>query len=341
MQGTPGYARSAQQALVVGYGTLDSVLAAVALSEYLTRTMRSSNRLNLPAHIVEVVPVYFGDEIPALSFILQNAEVDVAVANNIQPGTPVVMVGHHTCPPNMPGLDEAEVLAVVDHQPLRRGEQAVESPNWLIQTAPSTCSIVSRLFREARLRVSRGTAVMLLSEILVRTKNLTYRVTPLDYQVEQWLAPIMGRDHSALFGGELLLEISRPFYDLARQDQAALVATNVKEYAVSGLRIGIALVPTANLSFFVTRDYTLQLAVEILQSESQYDVFILQIANLLHSESLLLVTGTRNKNAVWVVLDGEKLGDIWLKVPRGGREEIEERLEVIVGLIRRTSQSQE
>ena len=137
----------------------------------------------------------------------------------------VALVDHNEFSQGVEGLEEAEVVEVIDHH--RLGGRSTDTPvTFINRVVGSTCTIVADLYRAAGCRPDQDTAGLLLSGVLSDTVILkSPTTTDVDREIVAWLSGIAGVDAREygrrMFSAGSLLE---------GMDPAAIVTQDQKVY---------------------------------------------------------------------------------------------------------------
>lgn len=198
----------------------------------------------------------------------------------------VVLVDHNERSQSVEGLEEAEVVAIVDHH--RIYDVRTDSPIFMrCEPLGSTNTIVFKLFRENMVQIPRTLAGVMLGAILTDTvlfKSPT--CTSDDRRAAEVLAERAGVDIADL--GKAVLSAAS---DVADRPTRELLLGDFKEFALGDLRFGVSTVETINAASVTARTGDLMAEMRKLREERQYASFLLVVADIAHEETKLLVDG--------------------------------------------------
>lgn len=188
----------------------------------------------------------------------------------------VILVDHSERAQTVDGLDEADLLEIIDHH--RIGDIQTPGPIYF-RNEPVGCSatIVTKLYDENGVVPEKKVAGLLCSAILSDTvKFKSPTCTPLDQKTAMRLAEIAGVDIDTyapqMFEAGASLEGMSP-------DE--IVHSDFKEYVIGGKKLGIAQVTMATLSSFAAyREPVLARAAEMLEKEEYTAVLVIVTAIL-------------------------------------------------------------
>jgi manganese-dependent inorganic pyrophosphatase len=198
----------------------------------------------------------------------------------------VVLVDHAEQAQSVPGVEEAEIVEILDHHHIGSIETRVPV-RATFDPVGSTATLVIERFRQNGMEPSRPTAIMLLGAILSDTIILNSpTTTERDHAVTEYLERVLALDAEE-FGREMFEETS----DTSDIPAEKLVGTDVKEYSVGGGHtVAIAQVETVGPGLLERRDELLQ-AMREAQERKDHSVYALMITDILAKGSKLLVSG--------------------------------------------------
>jgi manganese-dependent inorganic pyrophosphatase len=202
----------------------------------------------------------------------------------------VILVDHNEPGQAVFGLDEAEILQILDHH--RLGSLPTETPIPIqIEPVGSCATLLAERARVLELSFPPNIAGLLLSGILSDT--LVFRsptTTPRDRNAAVWLGVVSGvGDESAVvaYGEELL----RAGAGLSARPASETVRVDLKEYESGVLRFGIAQVEVTSFGEMESQARALAEALETLRAERGYALAVLTISDVLTGNSRLIAVG--------------------------------------------------
>jgi len=199
----------------------------------------------------------------------------------------LALVDHNEYAQAVNGLDEAEVVEVVDHHRLAGDIVSREPIRYLNEPVGSTCTLVARKFVHRNLVPSRGVAICLCGGIVSDTLCLTSpTTTSLDHEMLEWLSKIAGIDPKQFtedfFGvGSVLINGS--------PDE--IVNADRKEFTEQGKKVSISQVEERNLDGFAPRRKEIEDMLISLQKEQGYDLVVLAVTDVALHHSVILAVG--------------------------------------------------
>jgi manganese-dependent inorganic pyrophosphatase len=198
----------------------------------------------------------------------------------------VLLVDHAESAQSVPGIEEAEIVEILDHHHIGSIETRVPVAA-TFDPVGSTATLVVERFRQAGFEPQRSTALMLLGAVLSDTVILNSpTTTPRDHAVIQHLERIVSVD-AREFGREMFTETS----DVSHLPADEIVAHDLKDYEVStGRTISIAQLETVGDSVLGRRDELLE-ALGALREREGHALSALMLTDILAKGTDLLVTG--------------------------------------------------
>ena len=219
----------------------------------------------------------------------------------------VLLVDHAEAAQSVPGIEEAEIVEILDHHHIGSIETRVPVTA-TFDPVGSTATLVTERFRQNGLEPSRPTAMMLLAAALSDTVILrSPTATARDHAAVEYLGRALGLDATE-FGREMFEKSS----DTSGVPVDELVTRDVKRYqAAGGQLIGIAQVETVGTGLLERKDELLA-AMSAEQERQGYPFYALMVTDILSEETHLLVAG--DKGAVERAL-GERAKDGVIELP--------------------------
>jgi manganese-dependent inorganic pyrophosphatase len=198
----------------------------------------------------------------------------------------VLLVDHAESAQSVPGIEEAEIVEILDHHHIGSIETRVPVAA-TFDPVGSTATLVVERFRQAGLEPARPTTLMLLGAVLSDTVILNSpTTTPRDHAIVEHLERIVSLNAEE-FGREMFSETS----DVSHLPADEIVARDTKEYEVgTGKTISIAQLETVGDSVLERRDELLQ-ALGAFREREGHALSALMLTDILAKETDLLVSG--------------------------------------------------
>ena len=198
----------------------------------------------------------------------------------------VVLVDHNELAQTVPGIEQAEILAIVDHHRLA-DIQTRQPINVRNEPVGSTNTIITSMYQEHGVMPSPNMAGLMAAAILSDTvmfKSPT--CTKRDIAMAERLARIA---HISLedLGKELF---STGFSDEKSADE--LFRTDYKQFHISEQNIGVSQITCIDSARFLARKEEFLTTMRRLQKENEFDMVILMLTDVLLEGSHLVYLGS-------------------------------------------------
>lgn len=196
----------------------------------------------------------------------------------------VVLVDHNEAAQSVPGLEEAEILAIIDHHRLANIQTA--NPIF-VRNEPvgSTNTIIAGMFQEFGLMPSEKMAGMMAAAIVSDTvmfKSPT--CTERDRRMAQRMARIANVSLDEL--GKEIFSAS-----LVNKNVRDLLATDCKEFKIAGYNLAVAQITCVDSPGMMSRKEDFLSVMKSLALEKGYVMVILMLTDVLMEGSQLLYIG--------------------------------------------------
>ncbi|HWJ03222.1 MAG TPA: putative manganese-dependent inorganic diphosphatase [Verrucomicrobiae bacterium] len=201
----------------------------------------------------------------------------------------VILVDHNELSQSVEGIDEAQIIEVVDHHRVG-GIQTGEPILFRNEPVGSTCTLVAKAYFEHGIQPNREMAGIMCAAILSDTvifKSPT--CTQVDRDMAARLASI-AEINLLEFGAAMFKEGS----SLSGRTPQDLLATDFKEFTVGGLQIGIGQVSVMGTEGIRDLKDALLLEMEGIRQRQGLDYVLLMITDLLEEATTLLIDGQDN-----------------------------------------------
>ena len=191
--------------------------------------------------------------------------------NNSKNRKKVILVDHNDINNSVEGLEEADILEIVDHHKI--GNITTNNPiNFRNEAVGSTCTIVYEMFNENYVDINPSIAGILLAGILSDTLILTSPTTTnLDKKAVEVLARKSNVDYKQ-FGYEMF----RRGTTLDNKTIEEIVNNDIKDYNSEDINYSVSQVFTVNID-------------DILSRKDEYIEYIDRLADLRKERMILLV----------------------------------------------------
>ena len=198
--------------------------------------------------------------------VLSNAELlDV-------PRQKLVLVDHNELSQAVTGADESDIVEIIDHHRIGVG---------------STCTIISRMFRERGIRPSRMAAGLLCSGIVCDTLNLkSPTATAEDAEELKALSEIAGANPAELaeyiFGGDSVAD---------SKDAGEIITSDCKTYNEGGTEFSVSQIEELDFSKFFAKIGEIRDALDRYREQKGLFFSALFVTNVMTQDSLLMLSG--------------------------------------------------
>ena len=221
-------------------------------------------------------------------------------ANNFE-RKQVIMVDHNQPSQSVDGIDEANILEVIDHHNL--GTLGTNIPiSFRSMPVGCTCTIIYRLFREAHEEIPPNIAGIMLSSILSDTllfKSPT--TTPLDVEVGNKLAEIAGINIEEF--GKQMFKAASSVAGLSVDD---IIHYDMKTFNFDNSTLAIGQVITLDFEDIHSRSNELIEELNKMCAYGNYKVALLFITDIINNGSYVFY----NDNSKEILQDAYGLDNI-------------------------------
>lgn len=197
----------------------------------------------------------------------------------------VVLVDHNEAAQSVPGLDQAEILEIIDHH--RLADIQTGSPIYFRnETVGSTCTIIAGMYQEKGLMPSDKLAGLIASAIVSDTVMFK---SPTCTERDRRMAERMAR-----IAGISLDELGQEIFAASPMDTRSaseLLFSDFKEFHIAGHDLGIGQVTCLNSEQILERtDEFLEIMRETTK-KNNYDMMLLMLTDVLREGTQLLYLG--------------------------------------------------
>lgn len=207
-----------------------------------------------------------------------------------RPHRKVILVDHNERSQAANGIDEAEVLEVIDHH--RIGDITTSKPiRFLNFPCGSTATIVTCCFRERDIEIPEGIAAVLLSAIMTDTVILkSPTTTQIDRECAEYLAGIVGQSVT-----EFGLDVFQCRGADAEMPVENLVCNDSKEFVVGDDTILIAQHETVALQAILDREEEIRKYLRELMEHHNYSFVLFLVTDIFAEGSQFIVEGDHRR----------------------------------------------
>ena len=197
----------------------------------------------------------------------------------------VVLVDHNEAGQSVPGLDEAEILAIIDHH--RIADIETTNPIYLRnEPVGSTNTIIADMFRERGLIPTANMAGLMAAAILSDTvmfKSPT--CTDRDVKAAQRMARIANISLESL--GKLIFSTS-----ISKKSSKEMLTRDYKEFHIAGHPVAVSQVTCMDSPVILERKEELMTLMKQLKQEKKLTMMIFMITDVLLEGSHIIYVGS-------------------------------------------------
>lgn len=200
----------------------------------------------------------------------------------------IVLVDHNEAAQAVPGFEQAELVAIIDHHRLADIETGLPI---YVRNEPvgSTTTIVAEMYQERGVSPSSKMAGLMVSAILSDTvmfKSPT--CTKRDIELAERLARIAGVS---------IDEVGKVLFDsTAQADKPVeqLIGSDFKEFHIAGQRLGVSQITCVDSAKLLERKNEFMDALTTLKKKNSYDIVLLMLTDVLSEGTELLYLGNED-----------------------------------------------
>ena len=196
----------------------------------------------------------------------------------------VVLVDHNEASQSVPGLDQAEIVAIIDHH--RLADIQTNNPIY-VRNEPVGCTntIIASMFQERGLQPSPGLAGLMASAILSDTVMFK---SPTCTERDKIMAERMAR-----IANESIDELGKAIFasSTGNKTPQELLDTDYKEFQIAGNDLAVGQITVVDTSSIMDRK---QEFIDLMQSRLDakgFTVVVLMVTDVLKEGSYLLFAG--------------------------------------------------
>lgn len=213
----------------------------------------------------------------------------------------VILVDHNELSQSAYGLDEADILEIIDHHQL--GDLRTNKPiNFRNMTVGSTNTIIYSMFKEQNIKIPKYLASIMLAGILSDTLILTSpTTTEFDINAVKGLAKIAKINYEK-FG----IEMFKNGTVLGDKSKEQLINEDFKVYSINDKKFAISQVFTLNHEEILNKKKDYIKILEKIKEQKEYELILFCLTDISNKGSYFLYT-EKDKNKI---LDAFKLNKI-------------------------------
>lgn len=198
----------------------------------------------------------------------------------------VILVDHNEYAQSVKGVENADLLEIIDHH--RICDIATSRPiSFRNEIIGSTASIITSIYMENQMEISKELAGLLLGAILSDTlKFRSPTTTGKDIGLAKTLAAIAGLDIDA-FAAEMF----RVSSNISQKSVKELISQDVKSFQIDGHKVMIAQVIISAVDEVQRIEGELQKELERFTKKKGLDLFVVAFTSILENGSIFYSAG--------------------------------------------------
>lgn len=203
----------------------------------------------------------------------------------------VILVDHNEFQQSLDQIRDVKILEVIDHHRIANFETS-DPLYFRAEPVGCTATILTKIFKENNVEMSKTNAILLLSAIVSDTllfKSPT--CTDEDVQIAKELAEIAEVDVEK-YG----LDMLKAGTDLSDKSVKELLTMDAKEFTMGNAKVEIAQINAVDIDAIYEKQAELEAEINNIIEEKGLDLFLLAVTDIIHSNSEVLALGNASKN---------------------------------------------
>ncbi len=223
------------------------------------------------------------------------------------PKRKVILVGHNETRQAVNGVEEADVVEIVDHH--RIADVMTANPiQFLNLPVGSTATIVTMEFRRHDIEIPRSIAAVLLSAIMTDTVILkSPTATAVDREQVAYLSAILEEDPT-----EFGLRVFKTRGGDDTMPVEKLVEADSKEFQLGDYTVLIAQHETVDLPAVMAREEEMMAHMQSLRELHGYEFVLLMVTDIMAEGSQFVVEGNRRIVERVFNIELPEEGGVWM-----------------------------
>lgn len=215
----------------------------------------------------------------------------------------VFLVDHNEKEQSVDGLDDAEIVGIVDHHKL--GTIGTSQPiNFRNMPVGCTATIIYQLYKERNIEIPKDIAGLMLSAIISDTLLFRSPTTSnLDKEVAHSLAQIANIDME-----KFAIEMFKAGSSLKGKTMEDILFNDFKNFNEDDYKIGIGQINTLNIEEIKAQEESLLETIERVGHNNDYDVLALFVTDIINEGSYVYFSN-KSKDILTRAFDKEQLNN--------------------------------
>lgn len=195
----------------------------------------------------------------------------------------VILVDHNEMEQSVAGLEEAEIMEIVDHHKI--GDLTTNKPiNFRNMNVGSTNTIVYMMYNEARIEIPKEIAGIMFSGIISDTLNFTSpTTTSLDKEAANKLQEIAGIDRQ-----KYATEMFKAGTNIEGKTTEEIINTDLKVFQIEDEKIAVSQVLTLSSEEILSQKEKYIEAIEKMKDAKGYGMLVMFITDIMKKGSFVL-----------------------------------------------------
>ena len=237
----------------------------------------------------EVVPCRLGEINEETKYALNYFNVEAPkLIEKVEEGQKVILVDHNEFTQSVDGIENAKILAVVDHHRINNF-QTSEPLFYYAQPVGCTSTVLFELFNTNNIKIEQNIAGLMLSAIISDTLLLkSPTTTDKDKKAVEELAKIANIDLST-YG----LDMLKAGTNLDKYTEQELINLDAKSMEKDNFKYIIAQVNTVSIPDVLKRKEKIEEEIKKVIKEKGLCLFVFVITDIVNSNSTAIVLGER------------------------------------------------
>lgn len=235
----------------------------------------------------EVIAARLGNVNKETQFVLDYLKIDAPVLiEKLEKDQEVILVDHNEFAQSADGIEEAEVIEVIDHHRIY-GFQTAEPLYYTAKPYGCTCTILYNMFKEENIEIEKLEATLMASAIISDTLLLkSPTTTKKDVEALEALAKIANIDINT-YG----LDMLKAGTDLSSFSINEILNLDAKKVNIKGKNVIINQVNTASIPDVMEMKEKLEAGMNEIIEKENLDLFLLLITDIVNSDSQAIALG--------------------------------------------------
>lgn len=256
----------------------DSICSSIAMANLQTKLLGE-----------EVVPCRLGEINEETKYALNYFNVEAPkLIEKVEEAQKVILVDHNEFTQSVDGIENAKILAVVDHHRINNF-QTSEPLFYYAQPVGCTSTVLFELFNTNNIKIEQNIAGLMLSAIISDTLLLkSPTTTDKDKKAVEELAKIANIDLST-YG----LDMLKAGTNLDKYTEQELINLDAKSMEKDNFKYIIAQVNTVSIPDVLKRKEKIEEEINKVIKEKGLCLFVFVITDIVNSNSTAIVLGER------------------------------------------------